>query len=126
LKFERTSRVGGRPYAAFEWEAKSEIVSAEGTTIFRMEGVIVPSTWSQIATDIIAQKYFRKSGVTEESAFLWRERLPPASRGPAFPFTDDGMEHDARQVFHRLAWTLLLWAGQRAFRFRGGRKCLLR
>ena len=41
----------------------SEIKNPDGSIVFRMEDVIVPDHWSQVATDIIAQKYFRKAGV---------------------------------------------------------------
>ena len=41
----------------------SEIKNPDGSIVFRMEDVVVPDHWSQVATDIIAQKYFRKAGV---------------------------------------------------------------
>ena len=52
------------PYDAFTFESrKSEIKNPDGSRVFLMENVKVPSGWSQVATDIIAQKYFRKAGV---------------------------------------------------------------
>lgn len=68
---------------------KSEIREPDGRVVFCQENVTVPKEWSQVATDILAQKYFRKNGVPVDGK--------SESRG----------ENDARQVFHRLAgcWT---------------------
>ena len=81
------------PYKGIVWEKrKSEIRNSDGKLIFSQECVIVPSFWSQIASDIIAQKYFRRAGVP-----------------------GDGAENDARQVFHRLAFTWMDWGRQNAY-----------
>ena len=91
----RFTRKGRDPYEGMDFETRvSEIKNHDGGTIFLQEGVIVPSSWSQIATDILAQKYFRRAGV------------PATDGGP-------GREADARQVFHRLARTWRVW-GERA------------
>ncbi|MBN1687159.1 MAG: adenosylcobalamin-dependent ribonucleoside-diphosphate reductase [Spirochaetales bacterium] len=83
------------PYDGITWEARvSEIRNSDGGLIFRQEGVTVPADWSQIATDIAAQKYFRKTGVPLESGAT-------------------GGENDLRQVFHRLSHTWTAW-GKRA------------
>jgi ribonucleoside-diphosphate reductase alpha chain len=83
----RFTRSGEGPYAGISFESRtSEIRNPDGTVIFHQDNVIVPAHWSQIATDILAQKYFRKRGV---------------------PTT--GGENDARQVFHRLAFTWMDW-----------------
>src|SRR5579862_5451165 len=75
---------------------KSEIRNPDGSAVFSMENVMVPSHWSQVATDILAQKYFRKAGVQ-------------TGGGNPSEFGDPGADHesDSRQVFHRLAgcWT---------------------
>ncbi len=87
----RFTREGKDPYEGIQWvERVSEIKDSTGNTIFRQEGVVVPSSWSQIATDILAQKYFRKTGVPKE-------------------VSPTGRETDARQVFHRLAHTWRKW-----------------
>ncbi|MDR2151136.1 MAG: adenosylcobalamin-dependent ribonucleoside-diphosphate reductase [Spirochaetaceae bacterium] len=99
------------PYQNIQFEIRrSEIRNLNGELIFQAEPVIVPIFWSQIATDIIAQKYFRKAGVPADKAYAWRECIPDA---PNFEYPDDGSEHDARQVFHRLVFTWLEW-GRRA------------
>lgn len=85
-----TTKQGG-PYEAIEFEPRrSEIRNPDGSLVFEMDEVIVPKEWSQVATDILAQKYFRKAGVPQEDGTL-------------------GGETDARQVFHRLAGTWRHW-----------------
>jgi ribonucleoside-diphosphate reductase alpha chain len=112
LKFQRKFTVAGRgPYEGITWETRSsEIRNPNGKSVFRMDGIVVPSGWSQIATDIIAQKYFRKAGVSGPVAAAWMEFLPESQRALASEGPAPGAEHDARQVFHRLAWTWCLWA----------------
>jgi len=52
------------PFGAFSWERReSRIAERNGTVVFDMKDVEVPSSWSQLATDILASKYFRKAGV---------------------------------------------------------------
>ncbi len=117
----RFTRGLSSPYEGIEFvERKSEIRNPDGTVAFLNERVVVPASWSQVATDILAQKYFRKAGVptrlrrvpeADVPEWLWRseadqqalEDLPPAGR--------DTGEHDARQVFDRLAgcWTYWGW-----------------
>jgi ribonucleoside-diphosphate reductase alpha chain len=113
------TKKGEGPYQGIEWVArKSEIRNTDGKVAFNMEGAVVPSTWSQIATDIIAQKYFRKAGVPGDRARAWANFVPEAQRKPepakGGAETDaSGAETDARQVFHRLAYTWVEW-GKRA------------
>ncbi len=92
MKIQRRFTQEGRdPYEGIQWEERvSEIKDPKGKIVFRQEGVVVPSSWSQIATDILAQKYFRKTGVPRE-------------------ISPSGRETDARQVFHRLAHTWRKW-----------------
>ncbi|GAB1483783.1 hypothetical protein MASR2M78_25990 [Treponema sp.] len=119
MKIERRfTKANEGPYAGIVWEArKSEIRNPDGRQIFAQEAVIVPSFWSQIATDIIAQKYFRKAGISADKALEW-QKWAPLSKGsgrngdPGKFVSDDGGEHDARQVFHRLAYTWMDWARQ--------------
>ena len=87
----RFTREGDGPYTGISFDTRtSEIRNPDGKSIFRQEGVVVPSSWSQIATDILAQKYFRKRGVPRPDGTM-------------------GGETDARQVFHRLAFTWTDW-----------------
>jgi len=91
--------------------ASSEIRNPDGTTVFRMESLEVPAHWSQVAIDVLAQKYFRKAGVPAETRavqekdvpeFLWR-------RVAADPKAPTGPETSAKQVFDRLAGTWAYW-----------------
>ncbi len=93
----RFTRAGKDPYAGISFESRtSEIRNPDGKAIFRQENVVVPSSWSQIATDVIAQKYFRKRGV----------------KGPDGKM---GGETDARQLFHRLAYTWTDWGRRHGY-----------
>ncbi|MCG3135746.1 MAG: hypothetical protein HMLKMBBP_03502 [Planctomycetes bacterium] len=97
----RFTRSGGSPYDGIEFVKRtSEIRNPDGSTVFKAEGIDVPAAWSQVAVDILAQKYFRRAGVPQKGPdgqpVLDREGKPVL-----------GGERDARQVFHRLAgcWT---------------------
>ena len=111
MKFERLFTDGqSGPYKDIVWEKrKSEIRNPDGKAVFSEETVIVPSFWSQIAADIIAQKYFRKAGVPADKIYEWKKWAGSGQAGEDGPLPADGAEHDARQVFHRLAYTWMDW-----------------
>jgi ribonucleoside-diphosphate reductase alpha chain len=111
VKIERKFTVEGKgPYEGIEWTSRtSEIRNTDGKAVFFMEGVVVPSSWSQIATDIIAQKYFRKAGIPAEKAGAWNSFVPESQRSLWKKGKADHGETDARQVFHRLAFTWTQW-----------------
>jgi ribonucleoside-diphosphate reductase alpha chain len=102
----RFTQDGQSPFAGIDFELRtSEIKNPDGSTVFRQEGIAVPAAWSAVATDILAQKYFRKSGVPQSSAdgkSLFDKEGRPVLGG----------ERDARQVFHRLSGCWAHW-GQR-------------
>jgi ribonucleoside-diphosphate reductase alpha chain len=80
--------MSGDPYNGIAFVPRtSKITKANGEVVFEMKDIIVPDSWSQVAVDILAQKYFRRRGVGSES----------------------GGETDARQVFHRLAGCWREW-----------------
>ncbi|MEM6846828.1 MAG: hypothetical protein AAF580_01970, partial [Pseudomonadota bacterium] len=90
----RWTQEGQSPYEGLEFrKATSEIRNPDGSTVFKLDNVMVPASWSQVANDIFAQKYFRKAGVpvalktVEESAVpVWlrrREADPDAMEGLA-------------------------------------------
>ncbi|MDR2575905.1 MAG: vitamin B12-dependent ribonucleotide reductase, partial [Treponema sp.] len=116
MKIERlfTDPLTG-PYKDIVFEKrKSEIRGKDGKSIFSDEFVVVPSFWSQIASDIIAQKYFRKAGVPRDKIYEWKKYSKAQSQTDAgtaadFVLPEDGAEHDVRQVFHRLAYTWMDW-----------------
>ena len=112
---------GQNPLSSLEFAKRtSEIKNPDGSIVFKMDDVFVPESWSQVATDIIAQKYFRKAGVpklvkkAEENGVP--EWLQPSEadteRLKQLPEKERySSETDARQVFHRLAgcWTYWGW-----------------
>jgi ribonucleoside-diphosphate reductase alpha chain len=110
MKIKRKfTRPGEGPYVGIEWVKRmSEIRRTDGRVVFSMDDIVVPSFWSQIATDIIAQKYFRKAGVPAEKEGAWTVFVPESQR-MLWKSRADGSEHDVRQVFHRLALTWTEW-----------------
>ncbi|SET60808.1 vitamin B12-dependent ribonucleotide reductase [Oceanicella actignis] len=124
MKIERRFTAEGEsPYARIEFRrTSSEIRNPDGSVVFALKDIEVPAAWSQVACDVLAQKYFRKAGVAralrkvaekDVPEFLWRSvpdekalaRLPEDARF--------GGETSARQVFDRLAgaWTYWGWKG---------------
>jgi ribonucleoside-diphosphate reductase alpha chain len=65
LKFKRVYTTPGvDPYDMIEWDKRSSKISnPDGSTVFKLENLEIPKAWTQLATDIIASKYFRKAGV---------------------------------------------------------------
>jgi ribonucleoside-diphosphate reductase alpha chain len=119
----RFTKKGQSPYAAIAFrQASSELKNPDGKTVFSLAAFQVPEHFSQVAADIIAQKYFRKAGVpaalkrVEENSvpsWLWRS-VPDKKALSALPEEERfGPETDARQVFDRMAgtWTYWGWKG---------------
>ncbi|MBW1880087.1 MAG: vitamin B12-dependent ribonucleotide reductase, partial [Deltaproteobacteria bacterium] len=97
---------------------RSEIRNPDGSPVFEAEGVMVPEGWSQVATDILAQKYFRRAGVPaatrpvhEEGVPAWLQRRVPDDEAlnALAPDRRYGGEKDSRQVFDRLAGCWSYW-----------------
>ncbi len=117
MKIERKfTKAGQDAYSDIDFiKTSSEIRNPDGTVVFHLADVEVPSSWSQVASDVIAQKYFRKAGVPESlkkikeknvPEFLWRSQAS----------TDETAitgETSAKQVFDRLAgaWAYWGWKG---------------
>ena len=119
----RYTKDGQSAYAEIAFRlTTSEIRNPDGSVVFKLDNVEVPDFWSQVASDVLAQKYFRKAGVparlkkVEENSvpsFLWRsvadqeqlEVLPEKERYIG--------EQTSKQVFDRLAgtWTYWGWKG---------------
>ncbi len=124
MKIERkfttaeTGAYGAIPFAT----TTSEIRNPDGTIVFRNEAVEVPEGWSQVASDVLAQKYFRKAGVpavlkqVKEKGmpeFLWRS-VPDIAALDKMPQDQRFVgETSAKQVFDRLAgaWCYWGWKG---------------
>ncbi|HXV67426.1 MAG TPA: vitamin B12-dependent ribonucleotide reductase [Nitrospira sp.] len=97
----RFTRRGQGPYAGLTFvKRSSEIRNPDGSTVFKLDNIDVPETWSQLAVDILAQKYFRKAGVPQRDQD--GRPLIGADGKPVL-----GGERDARQVFDRMVgcWT---------------------
>ena len=110
-------------YAGVEFTTTlSEIRNPDGTVVFRNDSVEVPAGWSQVASDVLAQKYFRKAGVAARfkrvkekgvPEFLWRSE-PDIEALEALPVKARYVgESSARQVFDRMAgaWAYWGWKG---------------
>jgi len=124
MRFERQfTTAGTHPYNDVPFRtASSEIRNPDGTVVFSAENVEVPEQFSQVATDILAQKYFRKAGVPaalkriEENdvpSWLWRS-VPDEAALAKLPAEDRYVgESSAKQVFNRLVgtWTYWGWKG---------------
>ena len=111
------------PYDSIEFRhTESEIRNPDGSVVFQLDRMEVPANWSQVACDVLAQKYFRKAGIPAKlkavkekdvPSWLWRKApdtkalcdLPEAERSCG--------ESSAKQVFDRLAgtWTYWGWKG---------------
>ena len=117
MKIERKfTKAGQDAYSDINFiKTSSEIRNPDGTVVFHLADVEVPSSWSQVASDVIAQKYFRKAGVPESlkkikeknvPEFLWRSQASSDE-------TAISGETSAKQVFDRLAgaWAYWGWKG---------------
>jgi len=92
LQFSRRfTREGVNVFDQFEYDYRTSVIrNPSGEVVFEMNNVEVPKHWSQIATDILAQKYFRKAGVPQKDGSL-------------------GRETSVKQVAHRLANCWKVW-----------------
>ena len=124
MKFERQfTKQGNDPYAGLEFKTTtSEIKNPDGTIVFSAPNIEVPANYSQVAADIIAQKYFRKAGVPvflkkveEENVPAWLYRSEPdTEKLNDLPENERFKgEESAKQVYDRLAgtWTYWGWKG---------------
>lgn len=92
LQFSRQfTKDGVSPFDMFEYDYRTSVIkNPTGEVVFQMDNVEVPKQWSQIATDILAQKYFRKAGVPKEDG-------------------STGRETTVKQVAHRMAHCWRVW-----------------
>ncbi|WP_127558628.1 vitamin B12-dependent ribonucleotide reductase [Nioella ostreopsis] len=124
MKIERRfTKADQDTYADLEFSlTSSEIRNPDGTTVFKLDGVEVPVGWSQVASDVLAQKYFRKAGVAAilkpvkekgVPSFLWRHVPDEVALADLPEDQRFGGESSAKQVFRRLAgaWCYWGWKG---------------
>jgi ribonucleoside-diphosphate reductase alpha chain len=111
MKITRKFTTAGQdPFASTPWVKRtSKIMNPDGSVVFQMDDAMVPESWSQLATDIMVSKYFRKAGVpqcefTEDNRVQRTGGTPvPSSSGKTGP------EKSAEQVIHRLAGCWRHW-----------------
>ncbi len=98
LQFKRRfTKEGVSPFDMFEYDYRTSVIrNPSGEIVFEMTNCEVPKGWSQIATDIIAQKYFRKAGVPQPDGTL-------------------GRETSAKQVAHRMANCWRVWGERNSY-----------
>ncbi len=107
LKIQRRyTKAGQDPLAVFNYEKRLSIIkNPDGTKVFEIKDIEVPTFWSQVATDILAQKYFRKAGV-------------PQTDISGHPLKDEegkqilGRETSIRQVANRMSGCWRHWGEQ--------------
>ena len=92
LLFSRQfTKDGVSPFDMFEYDYRTSVIkNPTGEVVFQMDNVEVPKQWSQIATDILAQKYFRKAGIPKDDGTTGRETT-------------------IKQVAHRMAHCWKVW-----------------
>ena len=94
------------PYAGLEFESRaSEIKNPDGSVVHAVDDVTVPSNWSQVSVDVLAQKYLRRTGVPQTDADGEVVRGPDGE--PVL-----GPERDLRQVVDRMAGCWTSWGQQ--------------
>jgi len=104
LRFRRLfSEEGKNPFDMVEYEKRNSVIrEPDGTIVFELKDLEIPKQWSQVATDILAQKYFRKTGVPQLNA-----DGTPKLNADGSPVL--GSEVSAKQTMHRLAGTWRYW-----------------
>lgn len=113
------------PYDGLSFTSRpSRMVNPDGTVVFEADAVTVPENWSQVATDIMAQKYFRKAGIPSATRtvpekgipdWLCRSEADPEKLNEMEPEDRTCGETDSRQVFHRLAGTWTYWGWKHGY-----------
>jgi len=116
-----TPAAAHEPFAGIAFERRtSRITNPNGSVVFEAKDIQVPVGWSQVAVDILAQKYFRKAGIPSQlravpepgvPQWLWRSEPDEDRLAEVQPGERTRGENDSRQVFHRLAgcWTYWAW-----------------
>ncbi|MFZ2189390.1 MAG: vitamin B12-dependent ribonucleotide reductase [Candidatus Magasanikiibacteriota bacterium] len=104
LRFKRVfSKDNESPFDSVVYEKRQSVIrEPDGTVVFEMKDIEIPAGWSQVATDIIAQKYFRKTGVPQ-----YDNNGMPKLSADGSPVL--GPETSVKQTMHRLAGTWRYW-----------------
>lgn len=105
----RFTQPGQSPFDQVEYTMRSSVLrNTDGSTVFQMDNIEVPAQWSQVATDILAQKYFRKAGVPQLNA----DGTPQLNENGE---QVTGPESSIKQVVHRLAGCWRHWGEKHGY-----------
>ena len=105
----RFTTAGKDVFSTVEWTSRSSRISnSDGSTVFEMQDAQVPATWSQLATDIVVSKYFRKAGVSQLGTD--GRPLKDSTGKPVL-----GPERSVKQVVHRLAGCWKHWGEKHGY-----------
>jgi len=117
LAFDRHyTRDGVSPFDMFDYDYRTSVIrNPNGEKVFEMTNVEVPKHWSQIATDILAQKYFRKAGVPQPDGSIGREtsvkqvahRLADCWRSWGFKYGYFASEKDSKIFYDELVYSIM-------------------
>ncbi|MGE4195879.1 MAG: adenosylcobalamin-dependent ribonucleoside-diphosphate reductase [Phycisphaerales bacterium] len=107
MKITRKFTTAGQdPFASVRWvKRSSKITNPDGSVVFQMDDAEVPETWSQLATDIMVSKYFRRAGIPVDPVPLNAQSQAAKTTG----------ERSARQVIHRLAGCWRYWGEKHGY-----------
>lgn len=114
MEVKRHFSVPGKPFLGVNFETRVALIKeATGKVIFQGPAT-VPDFWSQTATDILAQKYFRRAGLPSGTVKVAEENVPEDLYKSVGMFDDTVKkgEEDARQTFHRLAGCWAYWGSK--------------
>ncbi|MGA9796780.1 MAG: vitamin B12-dependent ribonucleotide reductase [Rhizomicrobium sp.] len=115
MRIRRQFTVEGQSaYEGIEFRnTASEIRNPDGSVVFSQLDIEVPAGWSQVASDVLAQKYFRKAGVPAQLRAVPEKDVPEWLWRSEADGDDRVGENSAKQVFNRMAgtWTYWGWKG---------------
>ncbi len=107
---------GQSPYTGIDFRiTASEIRNPDGTIVFSAKGIEVPTDWSQVACDVLAQKYFRRAGIPTSLRVVDEPGVPAWLRRHEAVGSDSIGETSAKQVFDRLAGTWTYWGWKEGY-----------
>ena len=126
LKIERKFTESGKdPFNKLNWSKRDvEIRNFDGSVAFSMKGVNLPDNYSQVAANVLSQKYLRKAGVPknlkklrEKGVPIWLQKSVPDHKAmEKLPESEKyGEEVDGRQTFRRLAGTWTYWGWKHGY-----------
>ncbi len=126
MKINRYFTQSGKdPLVNLKFEKRvSEIRNTDGSVVFIMDNIEVPADWSQVAVDIMAQKYFRKKGIPAKLKRVYERGVPEwLQRSEIDEESLQNLEEEdryigetsSRQLFNRLAGTWTYWGWKHGY-----------